>query len=199
VFEAQAAQPKPVALTPCFLAAGPGPAAAQQHLAQAMATAHQILVSVLAGAAQVAHRLVLGGGRMHFGQKPRAQQLSQLAGIATIGLDPIARLARNQRRSNDNAVGTRFLDPALKRVAAGTRLVAEANLVVPGQALHLPHHAPHRRLLVGYRPLQRFRFVRQQHRQLDRYLVRVHSNEGDTLLHDRLLSYAALVPRSHAH
>ena len=198
LFEAQAAQPQPVALAPGFLAAVPDPAPAQQHLAHPMAAAHQILMGVLARAAQVAHRFVLNRGRMDLRQQPGAEQLSQLARVTTVGLDPIARLARDQRRRDHDAAGAGFHDPALQRVAAGTRLVAEANLPAGRQALDLPHHAPYRRL-VRELPLDGLRLSRHEHRHLDGHLVRVHSHEGDTLLNDRLLSYAALVPLSKLH
>jgi hypothetical protein len=125
-----------------------------------MAAAHQILMGILARAAQVAHGLVFNRRRMHLGQQSRTQQLRQLARVTTIGLDPIARLARDQRRRHHHALGARLPDPALQRVAAGTRFVTEANLAASSQTLHLPHHPPHRRLLVRRFPLDRLRRVR---------------------------------------
>jgi hypothetical protein len=56
------------------------------------------------------------------------------------------------------------------------------------------HHPLHRRLLVRKLPLRRLCLSWQQRRRLDRHLVRVQTYEGATLGHDRLLSYAALVP-----
>jgi hypothetical protein len=44
-----------------------------------MAAAHEILMGVLAGTAQVAHRLILRRGRMGFGQEPGTEQFRQLA------------------------------------------------------------------------------------------------------------------------
>jgi hypothetical protein len=192
MLEAQAAQPEPMALAPGLLAAVPDPAPAQQHLAQPMPAAHEILGGVFASAAQIAYRFVLRRGRMDLGQKPRAEPLSQLASVTPIRLDPIAWLARDQRRRDHDADGARHLDPSLQRVAAGTCFVAEAHLA-RRHALDLPDHPPHRRLLVRQLPLHGLQLSRQKHRQLDGDLVRVHSYEGDTLLHDRLLSYAALV------
>ena len=78
-----------------------------------MPAADEVLVGVLASAAQVAHRLVLGRRRMHLGQKPGAEQLGQLAGVTTIGLDAIARLARDQRRCDHRAGAPSLLDPSL--------------------------------------------------------------------------------------
>ena len=158
-----------------------------------MPAPHQILVGVLACPTQVPHRLVLGRGRVHLGQQPRPIQLRQLACVTPVRLDPIPRLPRDQRRGHHHAARSRFLYPALQRVAARARLVAETHLPWC-LALHLPHHPSHRPRFVRELPLHRLRLLRQQHRHLDHDLVRVLPNEGDTLAHDRLLSYAALAP-----
>ena len=94
-----------------------------------MAAADEVLVSILASPAQVAHRFVRRRRWMDLGQKPCPVEFSQLACVATIRLDPIPGLTRDQRRCDHYAHGPRLLDPALQRVAAGPRLVAEAHLV----------------------------------------------------------------------
>jgi hypothetical protein len=103
---------------------------------------------------------------MDLGQQPRAQQLGQLASVTSIGLDSIAGLARDQRRGHHDALDTQLPDPTLQRIAARTRLVAEAHRASFGQAPHLPDHASDRRLLVGDRPLDRLHRSRHQHRRL---------------------------------
>src|SRR5262249_3032912 len=72
-------------------------------------------------------------------------------------------------------------------------LVAEPHFPA-GCALKLPHQPANRRRIVARLPLHRTAFTRQEHRHADRFLVYVQPHEGGTLLHDRLLSYAALVP-----
>jgi hypothetical protein len=72
------------------VAAPPGPAVAQQELAQAMPGTGTVLDHVGPGAAQISHRL-LGHGRDADGhQFPGPVQPSQPPAVPTVGLDPVA-------------------------------------------------------------------------------------------------------------
>jgi len=155
-------------------------------------------VSVFPGAAQIPSRLVLLGGGMDLGEQARAEQLGKLAGVPAVRLDALARLLRNQGRGHHHAPHLHRSDPPLQRVATRTRLVAEPNLAVR-RALHLAHHAPNRCRVVARLPLHGPALARQQHGYVDRFLVCVQPHVGDTFLHDRLLSYTALVPLRSVH
>jgi hypothetical protein len=61
----------------------------------------------------------------HRRQLARPMQLRQIVGVAPVGLDAIARTARNQRGGHHHAFVTCYAQPALDAVAAGTGLVAE--------------------------------------------------------------------------
>jgi hypothetical protein len=58
-----------------------------------MTTPLQIFASIIARATQIADRFLGERRRPHFRQQARTQQLRQFAGIAAVGLDPLARLA----------------------------------------------------------------------------------------------------------
>jgi len=66
---------------------------AQEELAHPVAPRRD-RVSVVAGPAQVSHRLVRLRGRVDLGEKTRAQQLGELARVPAVRLDSLARLAR---------------------------------------------------------------------------------------------------------
>ena len=99
--------------------AGVVQATPQQQLAEAMATPLEILAGVIARARQIAHRLVGRRGRLHDRQQPRAPELGQLAGVASIRLDALARLAWHQRGSNDVARDPVRRNLPLQRVPHG--------------------------------------------------------------------------------
>ena len=86
----------------------PGPleahAAAQQVHAQPGAAAHQVHAHRLACTHQIAQRLLLDVGNPDRVQLARPQQPHQELGVAPIGLDAIARRARNLARRRDHAV-----------------------------------------------------------------------------------------------
>ena len=82
-----------------------------QELAEPMPSTHQLAADIVAAATQVADRFLLGCGRTNLCQQIRTKQLGQLAGVAPVRLDPLARLARDQRRRDDLA-----LDARLRRV-----------------------------------------------------------------------------------
>ena len=171
---------------------------AQHQIAQPMTPSNEIRVGVFAGTAQVPNRLVFLGGRMNLGEQAGAEQLRELAGVAAIRLDPLAGLARNQRRSHHHAHHLHRPDPPLQCIATRPCFVTEPDLALR-RALDLLHHAPNRRLVVARLSLDRLSLARQQHRHVDRFLMCVQPDVGDTFLHDRLLSYAALVPLCSVH
>jgi hypothetical protein len=88
--------------------AGPIPhqAPAQQQLADAMPASHQITPQILPGANQIAKRLKPTIGHQHRPQLTSRVQTRKLQRITRIGLDPIARLARDRARRTDH-----HLDP----------------------------------------------------------------------------------------
>jgi uncharacterized protein YcbK (DUF882 family) len=123
-----------------MLAALEDAAVPQQKRQQLLALAAQVLGGRLARANQIAHRLVKGIRHPHCGQLAGAQQPGQGHRIAPIGLDPLARLLRDQRRRHDRAVVTQLPDLPVQPVTRRARLIAEMQLVVarrqlPGQAL----------------------------------------------------------------
>jgi len=69
-----------------------------------MTGTHQLLAHIVAAAAQVPYRFLLGGGCTNRCQQVGAMQLGQLAGVALIGLDPLARFSRDQCWRDDLAL-----------------------------------------------------------------------------------------------
>jgi hypothetical protein len=137
--EALARQPAPVRQGP-MLAAIEDAAVPQQKRQQLLALAAKVLSSRLARPNQIAHRLVNGIRHPHCGQLAGAQQPGQGHRIAPIGLDPLARLLRDQRRRHDRAVVAELPNVPVQPVTRWTRLIAKMQLVValrqlPGQAL----------------------------------------------------------------
>ena len=146
--------------------------AAQEQFAQAMAAPLQILAHIIARPAQIADRFLLRRRRPHLRQQPRAEQLGQLARVAAIGLDPLARLARDQRRRNHLARHARRRQLALQRVATRPGFITRLHRArcLP---LELPDQPPHGGRLVGDRPRHRRRLVPDQHRDEQILLVRI--------------------------
>ena len=79
----------------------------QQQLRQPMARAHQIAAQILARTHQVAQRLLLDARHRDAMQLTGGEQPHQPLGVATIGLDAIARPARDQPRRADQTVHAR--------------------------------------------------------------------------------------------
>lgn len=105
----------------------------------------QRVVGTLAGAHQVAHRLVRFVGYPDRGQLARAMQTRQAHRIAPVSLHPIAWALGNKRRRHHLALMPQAYDLPMKVVSGWTRLVAEAKL---GASLcQLGHHRCHRRRL----------------------------------------------------
>ena len=74
---------------------------------------------------EIADRLMSLIRNPHSGQFSGAMQLGEVDRIPPVGLDPISRLARNQRRSNDDAIVPGEGQLALNPIAARSGLIAE--------------------------------------------------------------------------
>ena len=85
--ERHAREPLPVLLRP--VVAVKAMVVAEQQLAQAVASAHQIAADVLARTHQVTQRFLLDAGDPDPVQRTDHQQPQQPLGIAAVGLDPI--------------------------------------------------------------------------------------------------------------
>jgi hypothetical protein len=181
-------------LAPGLLPTQPGHSPAQQELAQAMPAADEILVGIFPRSAQVPDCLVGFGRRLNLRQQARSEQLRQLPRIAPIRLDPLSRLPRNQGRRHHGTLDSHPTDPTLQRIPARARFVAEPHPRPRRERQHLPHHLPNRAALRRHLPLHGPPRCSHKHSHTDRDPVCVQSDGGDTLSHDRLLSYAALVP-----
>jgi hypothetical protein len=169
-------------------------ASAEKQFAQAMATPLQIFASIIAHPAQVADGFLFGRRRSDLRQQPGAPQLHQLARIAAIGFDPLARLPRNEGRRDDLTAHPWCGDLALQRVPARPGFVSHLH-GTRSFALELSYQPTHGVGLVRQLPRHRSRFLTDQHRDKEVLLVCVHSNVRGNVLHDRLLSFAALTPR----
>jgi hypothetical protein len=162
-------------------------AAAEEQLAQSMATPLQVLTGIVARPAQVANGFLRGGRRADRRQQTRPSQFDELARIAAIGLDPLARLSGNQRRRHDVAAHPRRCHLPLQCVAARTGFIEDAHQS-RGLALELPHQATHGIRRVGQLPRGRRRLGSHQHRDEEVLLVRINPDVRSNLFHDRLLS-----------
>jgi hypothetical protein len=161
--------------------------AAQQQLAQPVATPLQIFTCVIARAAQIADRFFFGRRWLDFRQQAGAQQLHQLARIAAIRLHPFARFSWDECRRDHLTTDTRRCHLALQRIATRTGFVTRTH--GPGRfSLELPHEATHRIRLVRDGPRHWRGLPPNQHRNEEVFLVRINPNVRSNLFHDRLLS-----------
>jgi hypothetical protein len=94
-----------------------------------------------AGADKVADRLMPLVRHPDLRQLAGPQQLRQRHGIAAVGLDAVARLPRDQGRSDDGAGMAELDDEAVQPVTGRPGLVAEGQL--PELARQLGHHLAH--------------------------------------------------------
>ena len=85
------AQPRVVALGPRLLRRGEAPAMAKEEFREAMPRAEQVGADVFATPQQVACRFFLLGRNVDGGQRAGAIEHRELAGIAPIGFDAVAR------------------------------------------------------------------------------------------------------------
>jgi len=136
------------------------------------------------GPDQIAHRLGIGVGHPDRGQDAGPVQPGQAQGVAAVGFDPIAGLARDQRRGHHHAVMAQRPQVAPDPMAARTGLVAEAQLPALarqsggefGQNLRRVVDRPHKSCRAAQAVLG------QRHRK--RLLVNVQAHERDSLSHD---------------
>ena len=80
------------------------------------------------GAHEIADRLMSRIRNPNGGQFAGPMQLGQVDRVATIGLDPISRVARDQRRSDDDAIVPGKRQLTLNSIAATSGLVTELEL-----------------------------------------------------------------------
>ena len=128
IVEPQLLEPCQMPRSPVMLRLPVHAVAPEQELAQPMPRPQQVRPSVIAATTQVAQCLFALAGRMDLGQESGSQQLGELAGIASIGLDPRPRLDRGQRRCDDLADHPGGLQLPMQRISGGTRLVTAAHL-----------------------------------------------------------------------
>ena len=125
------------------MALGPGSAVearlvAQQELREPVACSHQVGADVLAGADQVAKRLL---GR--FGDPDRVelsgeQQADQVLGVAAIGLHLLARPSWDLPRRCDHALDPGAVERPGEAIAGRPRLIARPHR--PFERAQEPHH-----------------------------------------------------------
>ena len=84
-----------------------------------------VLGRCIASPHKVPHRLVTLIRNPDRGQLTSPQQLHEIDGVAPIGLDPITRLGRDQRRRHHHAVMAKVLDQSVETVSCRASLVAE--------------------------------------------------------------------------
>ena len=112
---------------PRLLGRREAPAVAEEEFGEPMARAEQIGADVLATAQQVAGGFFLLGGNVNGRQRAGAVEHRELAGVAAIGFDPVARAPRNQRRGDHVTGNPVRRERPLQLEAARARFVATAS------------------------------------------------------------------------
>ena len=165
-------------------------AVAQQQLREPVPAAHQVLADRLTRAHEVAQRLLLGPRHADRVQLAGQQQPDQQLGVAAIGLDAVARSARDLARRRDHALHAAPLELARQPVAGRPRLIRGAHR--PRQ----PSAQPGRLSDIAGQPepLQLAR-LGIEHRRHDLRRVHVQADEGSSLRHGRLLLCVVEPPR----
>jgi hypothetical protein len=148
-----------------------------------MPPAADVLAHRLAAAHQIPQRLLRCVGHMDDRQLARPEQPHELARIAAVGLDPLARPPRGQRWRHHRTPRPQADHAAIEVVARHARLVAHADLVPLG--LEPPDQAAQR--LLGIRDLAQLRVVlaRAQNADHELELAVIEGHVRSTLLHDR--------------
>ena len=141
--ESLARQPLPVRAAPCLLARIDA-SETQKEGPRLLALDPQVEGGRRARPHQIAHRLVPLVRRPHGGQFARPQQARQAQRVAAIGLDPVARLARNERGRDHPALMPKLADQPIKTVASRPRLVTKRQLAMLGRQAsnQLRHRRP---------------------------------------------------------
>ena len=92
-----------MAFGPRLLGRGEATAVAEEEFRESVTRAEEIGADVFATAQEIARGLFLLGGNVNGGERAGAIEHGELAGIAAIGFDAIARPPRNERRGDDVA------------------------------------------------------------------------------------------------
>ena len=181
VFERQSGEPAPVHQ-------GPGrpvimTAMAQQKAGELLARLPQHAHRRQSRAHQIADRLMGWIWNPHRRQFTRSVQFGQVNRVASVGFDPIAGLARNQRRGDYDAFVPGFAQLALNAVTARAGLIAKskAPAVMPAwpPASSTPPACSRSCHTRAAPPLAR---LGKRHR--DCVFVHIQADVDDTLLHD---------------
>jgi hypothetical protein len=106
-----------------------------EEFREAMASAEEVGADILATAEQIADRFFLFGGNVNRSQGAGPDEHGQVPRIASIGCDPIARPARNQRRRDDLARHLVRRQKPLQLEAARPRFVAALHRPAPTHAI----------------------------------------------------------------
>jgi hypothetical protein len=171
--------------------AGRRAAATQQELEQSLTRAPLIGLRRLAGSNQISKRLVLGIRNPHGREVSRTQRARQLLRVATIGLDPIPRLDRNQSRRHHVTANAQLCELPIQHVPARACLVAD---VQPLRTFELANQTSNGIPLVGDRTkrpnLNASLCIRHSHR--DGVLVHSRPTNRVPFFIDRLPSHVAL-------
>ncbi len=133
---------------------------------------------------EIADRLMSWIRNPHSGQFTGAMQLGQVDRIPSVGLDPISRLAWDQRRSNDSATMPSQGQLSLNAIAARAGLITESKLAPGARQLRCQSVQGRRRvrdLAILAHVLVR---VSLRKRDRDRILVHVKAHVCDRFLQD---------------
>src|SRR5688572_2624784 len=87
-----------------------------------------LAADLVTGPDQIPHRFILRIGKIDGRQLSGAIEPSQLIGVATVGLDPVARFARNFGGSHDDAFMALGAEETAEGITARTGFVAKAQL-----------------------------------------------------------------------
>src|SRR5712671_4654069 len=107
----------------------------QQEGEQLLPSPHQVHGCVDSCSDQISKRFVCGVWNPHWRQVPRPVQNRQLLRIASVGLDPFARLARDHGRRGHGTLVPEAGELAVDAIATAACLVAEVKLTMPGELL----------------------------------------------------------------
>ena len=112
----------------------------QQEGEQLLSSPHQVHGCVNSRPNQIAKRFVCGIWNPHRRQAIRTVQNRQLLRIASVGLDPFSRLARDHGRRSHGALVPEARELAMNAVPTAACLVAEVELTMLGELLrHLAY------------------------------------------------------------
>src|SRR5436309_14603619 len=117
------ADPPPVGLAP-VLTGEVGAPVAGEELEHAMPPAHDVAAEIVATADEIAHGLLALVEDVDGGELAGAEQAHELHGIAAIGLDPLPRASRGQRRCNDRTGDAERRELPVEIVAGHSGFVA---------------------------------------------------------------------------